>query len=129
MSIDVIQILDAYLWNAVTIISPFISMMTILNSVIPCFKSTHGSCIYFILTNRKHCFMHTGVVETGVSNFHLIPFTMFKSTYEKLSPKVFYYRRLRIFDLNEFNQDIYINMNKFQSNVYNEFENIYTTIL
>ena len=49
-----------------------------------CFKSTHGSCIDLILTNRKHCFMHTGVVETGVSDFHLIPFTMFKSTYEKL---------------------------------------------
>ena len=94
-----------------------------------CFKSTHGSCIDLILTNRKYCFMHTGVVETGVSDFHLMPFTMFKSTYEKLSPKVFYYRQLKNFDLNEFNQDIYINMNNFQSNVYNEFENIYTTIL
>ena len=54
---------------------------------------------------------------------------MFKSTYEKLSPKVFYCRQLNNFDLNEFNQDIYINMKNFQSNVYNEFENIYTTIL
>ena len=73
--------------------------------------------------------MHTNVVETGASDFHLMPFTMFRSTYEKLPPKVFHYRQLTNFDINKFNYDIYININNLQYNFYSEFETIYSTIL
>ena len=37
-----------------------------------CFKSVQGSCINLILTNRKQCFMNTGLVETGLSDFYLL---------------------------------------------------------
>ena len=75
---------------------------------------------------QPSCF---NVVEAGASDFHLMPFTLFRSTYEKLSPKVFYYRQFTNFERNKFNHDIYININNQQYNFYSEFETICSTIL
>ena len=49
-----------------------------------CFKSTENpSCIDLILTNRPHNFQNSTVLETGLSDFHLLTVTVLKTTFRK----------------------------------------------
>ncbi len=48
-----------------------------------CFKSKQGSCIDLLLTNKNKSFKHTQAFETGMSDFHLMIYTMFRTTFEK----------------------------------------------
>ena len=45
-----------------------------------CWKSPMGKSIDLILTNKKASFKHTGVFETGVSDFHNLIFTVLRAT-------------------------------------------------
>ncbi len=51
-----------------------------------CWKSTQGSCIDLILSNRKYSLFNTGTLETGLSDHHLLVYSMLKTTYQKLPP-------------------------------------------
>ena len=46
-----------------------------------CFKSLEGSSINLILTSRPNLYQHTQVFESGMSDPHLMIYTMLKSTY------------------------------------------------
>ena len=47
-----------------------------------CFKSIDNpSCIDLILTNRPHNFQNSAVLETGLSDFHLLTVTVLKTTF------------------------------------------------
>ena len=63
-----------------------------------CFKSVKGSCIDLILTSRPNQF--TNVFETGISDHHLLIYTMLKSTYTKWNHKFFQRDDLRSFQNN-----------------------------
>ena len=52
-----------------------------------CFKLVKGSCIDLILTSRLSLHQFTNVFETGISDYHLLIYTMLKSTYTKMEPK------------------------------------------
>ena len=52
-----------------------------------CFKSSSGTCIDLILTNKKHSFKSTSVIATGLNDFHRMIFTQMKLTFEKLPPR------------------------------------------
>ena len=65
-----------------------------------CFKSAQGSCIDLMLTNKKHSFMHSQTIQTGISDFHKMTLTQMKLTYNKLPPKTITYR-----DFKSFNKD------------------------
>ena len=62
-----------------------------------CFKSVKGSCIDLILTSRPSLHQFTNVFETGISDHHLLIYTMPKSTYTKMEPKVLSKSVLRTF--------------------------------
>ena len=47
-----------------------------------CFKS-QGSCIDLILTNKKHSFLNTKKFETGLSDHHLVIYSMLKTKWVK----------------------------------------------
>ena len=51
-----------------------------------CFKSMKGSCIDLILTSRPNMHQLTQVFETGLSDHHLMIYTILKSTYTKIEP-------------------------------------------
>ena len=53
-----------------------------------CYKSLEGSCTDYIITSTHslHQFFH--IFETGKSDHHLMVYTMLKSTYAKLEPKI-----------------------------------------
>ena len=51
-----------------------------------------GTCIDLILTNKKHSFKNTSVIDTGLSDFHRMIFTQMKLTFEKLPPRTISFR-------------------------------------
>ena len=94
-----------------------------------CFKSAHGSCIDLLCTNRKTFFQHTGVVETGLSDHHLLIYSMLKTKYEKLPPKIIKYRNYKHFNSDQFLHEFHHCLSTNSLNNYNEFENIFTNML
>ena len=90
-----------------------------------CFKSVKGSCIDLILTNRPSLHQFTNVFETGISDHHLLIYTMLKSTYTKMELEVLSERCFRNFSEQFFLQDLkqgLSNTGNF-SDFHNEFKN------
>ena len=55
-----------------------------------CFKSTtNPSCIDLFVSNNPRFFQHTKTFTTGLSNFHKLVTTMFKSDFQHFHPKLF----------------------------------------
>ena len=72
-----------------------------------CFKSIEKpSCIDLILTNKALCFQHTSVIETGLSDFHMLTVTVFKYSFHKKEPKLFSYRKYKYFNNDNFRNDL-----------------------
>ena len=57
-----------------------------------CFKSLQGACIDLIISNQRRSLQHTLAIETGLSDFHLLAYTMLKTTFSKYPPKKIRYR-------------------------------------
>ena len=58
-----------------------------------CYKNPQNpSCIDLILTNSPLSFQSSGVIETGLSDFHKMTVTVMKTTFQKLDPKIIHYR-------------------------------------
>ena len=61
-----------------------------------CFKSVDNpSCIDLILTNKPHSFQNSTVVETGLSDFHMLTVTVLKTSFRKRPPKLIKYRNYK----------------------------------
>ena len=50
------------------------------------------SCIDLLLTNRHKSFQSSSVVKTGLSDFYMMTVTVMKNTFEKLKPRVIYFK-------------------------------------
>ena len=66
-----------------------------------CYKSQEGSCIDLIITIRHSLCQFSHVFETGISD-HLMVYTMLKSTYTKLEPKILRKRSYKDFNKESF---------------------------
>ena len=74
-----------------------------LNEEPTCYKNPeHPSCMDLILTNCPRSFQNLCVIETGLSDFHKMTFTLMKSTFEKFKPKVIFYRNFKNFSNDTF---------------------------
>ena len=71
-----------------------------------CFKSKPGSCIYLILTNKPKSSQNSGVMETGVSDHHILIFSFLKTTFTKMPPSKLQYRNYKKFEVHSFLQDV-----------------------
>ena len=72
-----------------------------------CFKSVDNpSCIDLILTNHPKCFQNSGVYETGISDFHKLTFTVLKTYFQKVKPRIIKYRDYKHFDNYEFRDEL-----------------------
>ena len=71
-----------------------------------CWKSAKGTCIDLVISNNKFSIMNTGVLETGLSDHHLLIYTMLKSKYDRLPPKIIKYRKWKNFDEFPFKSDL-----------------------
>ena len=94
-----------------------------------CFKKPQGTCIDLILTNCKFSLQHSHAVETDLSDFHLMPITMFKEGYESLPPQTIQYRDFSKFKGFNFNSELSHTIRLFQPKDYGQFELIFTNIL
>ena len=75
-----------------------------------CFKSTQGSCIDLMLTNKKYSFKDTQTFETGFSDFHHMIYTILKSRYTKLPPKTIRYRDYKKYSEDQFCNELSFNL-------------------
>ena len=67
-----------------------------------CHKSDSSTCIVLILTNISRSFKNTKAIETGLSDFHEMIVTVFRSGFVKKGPKLILYRDYKIFDVQAF---------------------------
>ena len=73
-----------------------------------CFKSQENpSCIDLILTNRMSSFQNSSTIETGLSDFHHLVFTVMKTTFRKKPPKVIRYRNYKNYVPENYLFDVY----------------------
>ena len=68
-----------------------------------CFKTTKGTLLDVLLTNRPNSFQKTSVCETGRSDCHKMVLTIFRSTFVRLPPNNIKYR-----NYNGFNENIFL---------------------
>ena len=61
-----------------------------------CYKSQEGSCIGLIIISRHSLRRFSLVFATGISDHHLMAYTLLKSLYAKLQPKILRNRSLKI---------------------------------
>ena len=86
-----------------------------------------------ILTNGPAYFQHSTIFETGLSDFHLLTITEFKTIFQKREPKIIQYRDYKNFDYNKFRSEIlkcnfnYTDWRTFKETVFNIF-NKYASI-
>ena len=64
------------------------------------------SCIDLILKKSPLSFQSSGVIETGLSDFHKMIVTVMKTTFQKLDPKIIHYRDYRKYNNYSFRQDL-----------------------
>ena len=91
-----------------------------------CFKSDQGRCIDLFITNRNRSFMFTNAFETGISDHHLMIYTMFRTTVDKFKPTKIKYRSYRNFDSSSFATNL---QNSLSSDFYDNFEASFVDVL
>ena len=87
-----------------------------------CFKSPQRKCVDLMLTNSKHSFFGSQTFETGFSDFHHMIYTILKTTYTKLPPKIIQYRDYGKFSETDFLMDLSNALCSMIPENYNEFK-------
>ena len=94
-----------------------------------CFKNPENpSCIDLILTNKPRSFIKTGVIETGLSDYHKLVTTVMKMHFPKSKPSIITYRSYKKFDNKKFmenlNAEIVIQSNYLEKDGIDAFSSI-----
>ena len=71
-----------------------------------CFKNKSGTLLEVILINRSNCFQNIVISKTGLSDFHKLVTTIFRSTFIKLPPKTIRYRSFKTLNKQNFFQEL-----------------------
>ena len=72
-----------------------------------CYKNVDKpASIDHILTNHARCVQHSGIYETGLSDFHKLIFTVVKMFYAKQKPRIIMYRDYKNFNNITFRMDL-----------------------
>ena len=97
-----------------------------------CFKSDRPRSIDLILTNRVSSFQNTDAIETGLSDFHCMIVTVLKGGFVKRGPKLINYRDYRNFRIDNFRNDVCIELSKHipvDSMSYDTFDTVVKQVL
>ena len=72
-----------------------------------CYKNpSRPTSIDLILTNVPRSFQSTCVIETGLSDFHLMTLTVMKKSFKKFQPRIINYRSYKHFSNDTFRKDL-----------------------
>ena len=98
-----------------------------------CFTKNHKSLIDLFLTNTPLPFQKTYVSETGLSDYHKLITTFFKTNFSRLRPEVLSYRNYKNFNeskfLNDLNKTIITFDNENPNQNYNVFSNRFLEVV
>ena len=97
-----------------------------------CFKNPEKpTTIDYILTNHPNCFQHSGVYETGLSDFHRLTLTALKVFHSKQNPKIIQYRDYKNFINEHFRRDLLreLSFQNVQPNEFDKFKFIASKLL
>ena len=86
----------------------FFNLFNLSNLIKPdtCFTKTHISKIELVLTNNSNSFQKSGTTKTGLSGFHKLISTFFKSHFLRLMPKAIYCRNYKNFNESKLTEDL-----------------------
>ena len=88
------------------------------------------SCIDFILTNSSLSFHKSDCLFTGLSDYHKLVLTVFKTTFSKSKPKEIIYRNFNEKDNEkDFNQELRGRLSPELVDNYSSFENVFIDVL
>ena len=72
-----------------------------------CYKNSEKpTCIDLILTNQPILFQRSVILETGLSDFHLLTITEFRMSFQKCKPHIITYRKYKNYDNDVFRSEI-----------------------
>ena len=94
-----------------------------------CFRSANGRCIDLMLTNKKHSHFHSQSFETGFRDHHLLIYTILKSKFVKVPPKVITYHNHKAFNEERFLIDLSDALSCSLSAAYSTFETLFLNTL
>ena len=78
-----------------------------------CYKSpSNPTCVDLILTNAPQKFQSFCLVETGLSDFHLMTVTVMRNIFKKLKPRTINYRSYKYFSNEAYRESLYMNSQK-----------------
>ena len=78
-----------------------------------CYKNPDSpTCIDLMITNVPRSFQSTCVVETGLSDFHMMTLTVMKKRFKKFQPKIINYRSYTHFRNEAFRETLLKNLSK-----------------
>ena len=90
-----------------------------------CFKNAKNpSCIDLMLTNKQERFLKAKTVETGLSDFHKMVLSVFKTSFKKQKPKIVTYRQYKYFDNEKFRESLITCFSTGKNISYDTFENL-----
>ena len=101
-----------------------------INKEPTCYKNSENpSCIDFILSSRPKSCVKTNTVFTGLSDFHELVLSVFKTTFPKSKPKEVAYRNFKNFSEENFNKEPRTNVGERCVKNYASFENVFLDTL
>ena len=78
-----------------------------------CYKNPNNpTCIDLILSNTPRSFQSTCVIETGLSDFHLMTLTVLKKSFRKFHPRLINYRSYKNFSSEAFRESLLEKLSK-----------------
>ena len=78
-----------------------------------CYKNPDcPTCIDLMLTNVPRSFQSTCVIETGLSDFHLMTLTVLRKIFKKFQPKLIKYRSYKTFSNEAYRETLINNLSK-----------------
>ena len=81
------------------------------------------------MSNRPKSFFKTSTVFTGLSNFHKLVLSVFKTTFPKSKPKEITYRNFKNFIEENFNQELTTNLRERYVKNYVSFKSVFLDTL
>ena len=93
-----------------------------------CFKGK-GSLLDLILTNKKNSFVNSSTLETGISDFHHMIFSVMKTHWEKEESKQKYYRNFKNFSFDTFKNDLEVVLQINDCKKIEDLNNLFVTAL
>ena len=78
-----------------------------------CYKNpSNPACIDLILTNLAWSFQSTCLVETGLSDFHLMTLAVMRKSFKKYQPKIINYKSYKNFSNEKYRETLINNLSK-----------------